>query len=152
MQRAIDNVSYANSIETYIERLNADVWTVEMKDAGGRELSLFAPFKDSMKKKIAVGVVSHRTLQVESPEEVAAMTREALKYIDPDKLILSTDCGFGRGGANRTIAYFKATSMALGANIIRRELGVEERLVPAADPSLQTDAVPEQESQLFAGF
>jgi 5-methyltetrahydropteroyltriglutamate--homocysteine methyltransferase len=152
MQRAMDNVSYANSIEIYLDRLNADVWTVEMKDAAGAELPLFKPWKDTMKKKVAVGVVSHRNLQVETPEEVAAMTREALKYINPENLILSTDCGFGRQGANRLIAYYKAAAIALGANIVRRELGAEERYVPAADGAMQVDVTAEQESRLFAGF
>jgi 5-methyltetrahydropteroyltriglutamate--homocysteine methyltransferase len=90
-------------------------------------------------------------MQVETPEEVAALTREALRYIDPEHLVLSTDCGFGRQGANRMIAFYKATSMALGANIARRELGLEERYVPAADPSNQVDAPEERESALF-GF
>lgn len=153
MQRAIDDVSYANSIEIYLDRLNADVWTVEMKDAGGVELKLFKPFKDTMKKKIAVGVVSHRNLQVETPEEIATMTREALKYINPENLVLSTDCGFGRQGANRLIAFYKAAAIAMGANIVRRELGAEERYVPAADPALQVDTVPKpEESRMFAGF
>ena len=153
MQRALDEVSYANSIEIYLDRLNADVWTVEMKDAGGVELKLFEPWKDRIKKKVAVGVVNHRTLQVESPEEVAAMAREALRYIDAEHLILSTDCGFGRQGANRMIAYYKAASIALGANIVRKELGGEERYVPAADPAMQVDTIPTpEESRLFAGF
>jgi 5-methyltetrahydropteroyltriglutamate--homocysteine methyltransferase len=151
MQRAMDDVSYANSLEIYLERINADVWTLEMKDAGGAELKLFEPYRDRMTKKIAVGVVSHRNMQVETPDEVAAMTREALKYINPESLVLSTDCGFGRQGANRMIAFYKATSMALGANIVRRELGVEERHVPAADPAFQVDAPEARESALF-GF
>jgi 5-methyltetrahydropteroyltriglutamate--homocysteine methyltransferase len=153
MQRAMDEVSYANSLEIYLDRLNADVWTVEMKDAEGVELKLFGPYKETMRKKIAVGVVSHRDLQVETPAEVAAMTREALRYINPENLILSTDCGFGRQGANRLIAFYKAASIAMGANIVRRELGLEERPVPAADPALQVDAGPRpEESRLFAGF
>jgi hypothetical protein len=32
MQRAAENPSYAHSVETFLERLNVDVWTVEMKD------------------------------------------------------------------------------------------------------------------------
>jgi 5-methyltetrahydropteroyltriglutamate--homocysteine methyltransferase len=139
MQRAAENPSYANSIEVYLERLNADVWTIEMKDGDHSELALFAPFKDRMQKKVAVGVVSHRTLQVETPEEVAGLAREAMRYINPENLILSSDCGFGRQGCNRMIAFYKAAAIAQGANILRRELGVEERYVSAADPALQVD-------------
>jgi len=146
MQRGMDDVSYANSVEIYLERLNADVWTVEMKDARGAELNLFEPYKDTMKKKVAVGVVSHRNLQVETPDEVADMTREALRYINPQNLILSTDCGFGRQGASRLIAFHKATSIARGANIVRTELGAEQTYVPAEDASFQVDVLPRPEA------
>src|SRR5581483_10280708 len=104
MQRAAENPSYANSIEIYLERLNADVWTIEMKDGDQSELALFAPYKDRLRKKVAVGLVSHRTLQVESAEEVAELGRRALEVIGPENLILSSDCGFGRQGCNRMIA------------------------------------------------
>ena len=40
----------------------------------------------------------HHTLEVESPEEVADLTRLALKYVPADRLILSSDCGMGREG------------------------------------------------------
>jgi 5-methyltetrahydropteroyltriglutamate--homocysteine methyltransferase len=153
MQRATDDPSYANAIDIYLERLNVDVWTVEMKDAGGAELELFKPYRESMRKKIAVGVVSHRSLQVESPEEVAAFTRRALHSIRPENLILTSDCGFGRQGSNRLIALYKAAAIAQGANIVRRELGLEERYVPAADPALQVEGPRDDESsRLFGGL
>lgn len=139
MQRAHEDPSYANSVEIYVERVNADVVTFEMKESEGAELKLFAPYKESLTRKIAIGVVSHRSLQVERPEEVASLAREALRHINPGNLILSSDCGFGRQGCNRAIAFYKATAIALGANIVRKELGFEERYVPAADPSFLAD-------------
>lgn len=153
MQRGPGGGSYANSVETYLERLNADVWTVEMKDGGGGELELLRPFKEGMRKKIAVGVVSHRTLQVESPDEVAAFTRKALESVNLENLILTSDCGFGRQGSNRLVAFYKAAAIAQGANIVRRELGLEERYVPAADPALQADVIElTQPTRLFGGL
>jgi len=89
-----------------------------------------------------VGVVSHRTLQVDSPEDVAARIRRALEFIAPEQLILSSDCGFGRQGCNREIAFFKAAAIAQGRNIVRAELGLPTTPVPASDPALQTDIVP----------
>jgi 5-methyltetrahydropteroyltriglutamate--homocysteine methyltransferase len=142
MQRAAENPSYANSVETFLERLDIDVWTIEMKDGEQAELGLFAPYRDRLRVKVAVGVVSHRSLEVETPEEVAALVRTALGSIPADKLILSSDCGFGRQGANRLIAYYKAAAIAQGANIMRRELGGEERYVRGADPALQVDVAP----------
>ena len=141
MQRVMENTSYANSIEIYLERCRGDVWTLEMKDRGQKDLDLFAPFRNDLKKKIAIGAVSHRALQADRPEEVAEQIRSALRYIPAEQLIVSSDCGFGRQGCNREIAFYKASAIAQGCNIVRRELGFAEREVPAADSALQTDVV-----------
>jgi 5-methyltetrahydropteroyltriglutamate--homocysteine methyltransferase len=145
MQKVFSDESYANSVEIYLERLKGDVWTIEAKENGGRELHLFDSYKDSLKKKIAVGVVSHRTLQADTPQVVAEMGRKALEHIPADKLILSTDCGFGRQGFNRFVAFYKTTAIAQARNILLRELGVEERYVPAADPMNEMDWLPDDE-------
>ena len=65
--------------------------------------------------------------------------RLALEYIEPEHLVLSSDCGFGRQGVPRPIAMYKAAALAQGANIVRAELGVATTHVPAADPALQID-------------
>jgi methionine synthase II (cobalamin-independent) len=49
-------------------------------------------------------------------------------------IILSTDCGFGREGLARRIAFYKCVAITLGANLVRRELGLPQAPVPAADP------------------
>jgi 5-methyltetrahydropteroyltriglutamate--homocysteine methyltransferase len=90
---------------------------------------------------VGIGVVSHRTLQVESPEEVAAFTRRALEVVNPENLLLTSDCGFGRQGSNRMIALYKAAAIAQGANLVRAELGLEERYVPIADASREADGL-----------
>jgi 5-methyltetrahydropteroyltriglutamate--homocysteine methyltransferase len=142
MQRVIDNDSYRESFELYLDSCRGDVWTIETKDRNMREIELFAPFKGKLKKKISIGVVSHRTLQVERPDDVAATIRQALKHIAPEQLIISSDCGFGRQGCNRDIAFFKTASIAQGTNLVRKELGLPETRIRAADPALQTDIVP----------
>jgi 5-methyltetrahydropteroyltriglutamate--homocysteine methyltransferase len=142
MQRVIENDSYKESFQLYLEACRGDVWTLEMKDRGLREIELFAPLNNQLKKKICIGVVSHRKLQVESAEEVADTIRTALKYIPPEQLIISSDCGFGRQGCNRDIAFFKTVAIAQGTNIVRRELGLPESKGRASDPALQTDIVP----------
>jgi 5-methyltetrahydropteroyltriglutamate--homocysteine methyltransferase len=65
-----------------------------------------------------------------------------LQHIAPEQLIISSDCGFGRQGCNRDIAFFKTTSIAQGTNLVRKELGLPTTYVRAADPALQTDIVP----------
>jgi 5-methyltetrahydropteroyltriglutamate--homocysteine methyltransferase len=142
MQRVMEDTSYANSIEIYLEGCRGDVWTLEMKDRNQKDLELFEPFKHDLKKKICIGAVSHRSLQVDRPEDVAAEIRNALKYIPSDRLIVSSDCGFGRQGCNREIAFYKASAIAQGGNIVRRELGLTTTYVAAADPILQIDVVP----------
>ena len=77
-------------------------------------------------KKIVIGVINHHTLQVERPDEVAAIIREALKYIPAERLVISSDCGMGREGMGRRHATYKMVSMVLGTNIVRRELGLPE--------------------------
>jgi 5-methyltetrahydropteroyltriglutamate--homocysteine methyltransferase len=142
MQRVMEDTSYAASIEIYLERVRGDVWTLEMKDRGQKDLELFEPFKHDLKKKIAIGAVSHRSLQADRPDDVAGEIRRALKYIPAEQLIVSSDCGFGRQGCNREIAFYKASAIAQGCNIVRRELGLPASYVPAADPVLQLDVVP----------
>ena len=142
MQRVMEDTSYANSIEIYLERCRGDVWTLEMKDRNQKDLELFEPFKNDLKKKICIGAVSHRALQADRPEDVAGEIRKALKYIPAESLIVSSDCGFGRQGCNREIAFYKASAIAQGCNIVRRELGLAATRVPAADPVLQIDVVP----------
>jgi 5-methyltetrahydropteroyltriglutamate--homocysteine methyltransferase len=73
---------------------------------------------------------------VESPEEVAQVARAALEHIPPERLILSSDCGMGREGMSRRHAFYKIVSLVLGANIVRKELGLPEATVLAADASL----------------
>ena len=145
MQRVIDNDSYRESFELYMHEMPGDVWTVEMTDRNFREIELFSTnnMKGNLPKKVAVGVVSHRNLQVDRPEEVAERTRGALKHIAPEQLIMSTDCGFGRQGCNRDIAFFKTAAIAQARDLVRGELGVEPGGCPAANPNLQTDIVPD---------
>ena len=69
-----------------------------MTDRDFAEIELFGAMKGRLPKKIAVGAVSHRTLQCDRPEDVAARIRRALEHIAPEQLIVSSDCGFGRQG------------------------------------------------------
>jgi 5-methyltetrahydropteroyltriglutamate--homocysteine methyltransferase len=116
----------------HLLQTNADVITLECASTGGRDLPLLGKYRTD--KKIAIGVVNHSTAAVEPPEVVAGLIRKALEYVPPERLILSTDCGFGREGLARRIAFYKTVAINLGANIVRRELKLPEVAVPAADP------------------
>jgi len=119
----------------YFDRLDVDVITVEGAFNNGMDLEHFGTMigKD---KKIALGVISHRTLQVERPEDIAALIRRALKHIAPERLILTSDCGFGRQSMSRMHATYKMIALVRGANIVRKELGLPEAYIPGADAKL----------------
>jgi 5-methyltetrahydropteroyltriglutamate--homocysteine methyltransferase len=125
------NQSYQAALP-YLNQLDVDVLTFECCTNNGIDLeAIGAAITD---KKIAIGVVDHRNLQVERPEQVADLIRRALRYIPLERLILSSDCGFGREGMSRRIAFYKMVSIVRGANIVRRELGLAEAPCLAADP------------------
>jgi 5-methyltetrahydropteroyltriglutamate--homocysteine methyltransferase len=125
------NQSYEAALP-HLNKLDVDVLTFECAGTDGMDLESIG--RQITDKKIAIGVVDHRNLQVERPEQVAALVRKALKYIPLDRLILSSDCGFGREGMSRRIAFYKMVSIVRGANLIRKELGLPEAPCLAADP------------------
>ena len=128
------DASYEKALP-YLDQLEVDVITLEGASNNGLDFEHYGSMI-SKDKKIAVGVVSHRTLQIERPEEVADLVRRALQYIEPERLILSSDCGFGRQAMSRSHAFYKMVSLVRGANIVRRELGLDEVYIPAADAKL----------------
>jgi 5-methyltetrahydropteroyltriglutamate--homocysteine methyltransferase len=122
--------SYKPALEAY-NTVDADMITFESSSSGGIDLEAIG--KTITDKKISIGVIDHHTLQVEQPEQVAAQIRAALKHIPADRLMISTDCGMGREGMSRRHAFYKCVALVLGTNIVRKELGVPEARVPAAD-------------------
>jgi len=115
----------------YLLATNADVLTLECASTNGRDLPLLKKVRTD--KKIAIGVVNHSTAAVEPPEFVAALIRKALEHVPAERLILASDCGFGREGLSRRIAFYKSVAINLGANIVRRELKLPEVEIAAAD-------------------
>jgi 5-methyltetrahydropteroyltriglutamate--homocysteine methyltransferase len=130
-QRMFETVqSYKPALEAY-NTVDADVITFESSASGGIDLEAIGQI--ITEKKVSIGVVDHHTLQVERPEEVARQIRAALKHIPAERLMVSSDCGMGREGMSRRHAFYKAVSIVLGTNIVRKELGVPEARVLAAD-------------------
>ena len=120
-----------NSPLEYMNRLDADVITFESCSTGHMDIEAIG--KTITDKKIAIGVINHRTLQVESPREVAEGIRTALKHVPAERLVVSTDCGMGREGMSRRHARYKVVALVQGTNIVRRELGLPEAECLAAD-------------------
>jgi 5-methyltetrahydropteroyltriglutamate--homocysteine methyltransferase len=125
-----DVQSYKPTLDA-LARVDVDAITFETCSSGPGDLeSIGQVIKD---KKIVIGVIDHHTLQVERPDEIAALIRQALKHVPADRLIISSDCGMGREGMARRHANYKMVSMVLGTNIVRKELGVPEAPCLAAD-------------------
>jgi 5-methyltetrahydropteroyltriglutamate--homocysteine methyltransferase len=129
-QRLSSRPSYGPTAHL-LAQLDVDVITIEATDNDGADIASVAERLDK-DKKLCIGVISHRSLQVELPDDIATLIRAALKHIEPERLVLSSDCGFGRQGMTRTHAYYKMIAMTRGANIVRRELGLPEANIPAA--------------------
>jgi 5-methyltetrahydropteroyltriglutamate--homocysteine methyltransferase len=71
-------------------------------------------------KKVMVGAIDVASDTIETPEEVANTLREALKYVDADKLYPCTNCGMAP--LSRNVARGKLDALNAGTAIIRREL------------------------------
>jgi 5-methyltetrahydropteroyltriglutamate--homocysteine methyltransferase len=117
-----------------LNKVDADVITFESCSSDGMDLPAIGQEITDM--KIAIGVIDHHSLQVESPTEVAEHIRLALKYIPLERLVLSSDCGMGREGMARRHALYKMVSLVQGTNIIRKEHGIPVADCIAADPKL----------------
>jgi 5-methyltetrahydropteroyltriglutamate--homocysteine methyltransferase len=125
--------SYAPALEV-LNQVDADVITFETASSGGIDLEAIG--REITDMKVAIGVVDHHTLQVETPDEVADLLRRALEHIPAERLVVSSDCGMGREGMSRRHAFYKMVSLVLGTNKVRAELGAPEAEVLAAEPSL----------------
>lgn len=71
-------------------------------------------------KKIMVGAIDVATDTIETPEEVADILRQALRFVDADKLYPCTNCGMAP--LARPVARGKLAALSAGAAIVRREL------------------------------
>ena len=131
-QRIFRNVQSYQPTLAALNEVDADAITFETCSSGTGDLEAIGEIITD--KKIVIGVIDHHTLQVERPDQVADLIREALKYIPPERLIISSDCGMGREGMSRRHATYKMVAMVLGTNIVRKELGLPEAECLAADP------------------
>src|SRR5436190_7492913 len=72
-------------------------------------------------KDLQVGVLDIRNMMIEKPAQVADRIRTVMKYVSPDRIYPSTDCGMKP--LARMVAKMKLASLAEGAAIVRKEVG-----------------------------
>lgn len=79
-------------------------------------------------KRVMLGAIDVANDAVETAEEVAQTLRNALEYVDADKLIASTNRGVSPFRRDVALAKLGALSAGAGAGILREELGWCTRL------------------------
>jgi 5-methyltetrahydropteroyltriglutamate--homocysteine methyltransferase len=72
-------------------------------------------------KDVLVGVIDVATDAVETPDEVAAVIGEALKYVPRQRIVACTNCGMAP--MRRDIALAKLDALAKGAALARQHFG-----------------------------
>jgi 5-methyltetrahydropteroyltriglutamate--homocysteine methyltransferase len=125
--------SYRPALEL-LNQVDADVITFEMASSQCADLEDVGRHITAM--KVGIGAIDHHTLQVESPDEVAALVKRALQVIPKERLILSSDCGMGREGMSRRHAFYKMVALVQGVNLVKQELGLPVTPSLATDPKL----------------
>ena len=114
---ATSNRSYA-AIAPFIQQMHADVFHMEFANRCMCEIDLWERFGGD--KILCAGVIDVKGRSLETPQMVAERIRVALKHVRPDKLWLSSDCGFSQTA--RWLAVGKMKALAQGAVIVRGEL------------------------------
>jgi 5-methyltetrahydropteroyltriglutamate--homocysteine methyltransferase len=82
------------------------------------------------------GEVSVFTTTKDRVRLTTTTTTKALKYIEPERLIFTSDFGFGRQSMSRMHAFYKMVALTRGTNIVRKELGIEEAYISTTDKQL----------------
>ena len=80
-------------------------------------MSLIAHLKD---KEVMVGAVAVTPDRVESPEEVAATIKEAMQYVDAERILPCTNCGMAP--IPYGVAASKLRALAAGAELARQSV------------------------------
>jgi 5-methyltetrahydropteroyltriglutamate--homocysteine methyltransferase len=122
--------SYQPTLDA-LNEVDADALTFETCSSGIGDLKAIGEVITD--KKVVIGVIDHHTLQIERPDQVAAIVREALQRLPPERVVISSDCGMGREGMSRRHAQYKMVAMVLGTNLVKKELGLPEAQCLAAD-------------------
>jgi 5-methyltetrahydropteroyltriglutamate--homocysteine methyltransferase len=72
-------------------------------------------------KDVLAGVIDVASLEVETPEQVAARIRAVLRHVEPARLYPCTNCGMVP--LPREVARGKLRALGAGARLVRQELG-----------------------------
>jgi 5-methyltetrahydropteroyltriglutamate--homocysteine methyltransferase len=102
----------------HILEVRAEQLALEFANRELAELELWREFPSD--KELAAGLVDVKNYYLETPADVAERIRAALRYVAPEKLSVTPDCGFSQTA--RWAARAKLRAMVDGTKIVRREL------------------------------
>ncbi len=117
--RAVGHRSY-RPLFPHIGRAAVNQLALEFASRELAEIELLGQLPGTM--DVAVGLVDVKNTWIEPPELIASRIRTVLKYVPPERLSVTPDCGFSQTA--RHIAVAKSKALAEGAAIVRNELGI----------------------------
>jgi 5-methyltetrahydropteroyltriglutamate--homocysteine methyltransferase len=115
--RAVGQRSY-RPLFPHLARAKVPQLALEFASREMAEIELAREIRPPM--GLAAGLVDVKNTWVEPPEFVAGRLRTVLKYIDPERVHVTPDCGFSQTA--RFIATRKLASMVQGVRLVRQEL------------------------------
>src|SRR5262245_45717960 len=96
----------------------ADQFVFEFANREMKEIERLQEF--CAEREVGIGVVDIKSFYVEPAEEIAARIREALRYVDPQKVFINPDCGFFQ--LPRWLTVLKLQRMVEATRLVRHEL------------------------------
>lgn len=122
-----ENIDWKNTLgkewrqyEAFFPALNdSNIDQVSLECANSHvPLALLTLLKD---KDVLVGAIDVASNEVETPEQVAATLRDALEFLDPERMVACTNCGMAPLPA--AVAEGKLRALGAGAALLRKEVG-----------------------------
>jgi methionine synthase II (cobalamin-independent) len=106
----------------YVKDLHCESfdWSFAQTGFPDAELELFGT--PGFDKDLGLGVISNKNYLIETPQEVANGIHKALKYVAPERIHLTSDCGLFAYA--RPAAKAKLRAMVKGAESARQAVGV----------------------------
>jgi methionine synthase II (cobalamin-independent) len=115
----------------YFAEINVDCFELAFAQTGFRDDHLALLATPGFDKDVGVGAVSNKNYVIETPREVADGLLKACRYIEPERVHASSDCGLF--AYTRATAKAKLKSLARGAALARAELGYDDTI--GAEPA-----------------
>jgi 5-methyltetrahydropteroyltriglutamate--homocysteine methyltransferase len=115
--RAVGQRSY-RPLFPHLARAPVHQLALEFASREMAEIDLAGEIKAPL--ELAAGLIDIKNTWVEPPELVADRLRQVLKYIEPERVQVTPDCGFSQTA--RYLACSKLANMVQGVRLVRREL------------------------------